>query len=184
MTTPSDPNQPGEYSPYGDQQSGLPRFPSAPPPMEGETRTITPPTEITVAFWCYIVAAVVTVVGGLMVLGARQQIMDAVRSAGNGGNLTPQQLDAAANLAIGLAVVLSLVFAGLYVLFAFKLRAGRNWARIVLTIVAVLELLSLVTSNGGGSALRYIGDLAAIIGAVLSYLPNSNAYFATVKRNG
>lgn len=182
MTTPSDPNQPGEYGSYG-EPSSLPRFPEAPPSSEGLTPAVTPPTEIMAAFWCYIVAAVVTVVGGLLVLGSRQQIMDAVRNAGTGSNLTSQQLDDAANFAIGFAVVLSLVFAGLYVLFAFKLRAGRNWARIVLTVIAALELLSLLTSNGGGSALRYIGDLAAIVGAVLSYLPNSNAFFAAVKRN-
>ncbi len=48
-----------------------------------------------------------------------------------------------------MAIVLSLMFAGLYVLFAFKLRVGRNWARIVLTIVAALALLSLLLGGAG-----------------------------------
>ena len=71
------------------------------------------------------------------------------------------------------------IIAALYALFAFKLRAGRNWARIVLTIIAVLDLLGLISRNG--NPIGYVGALAAIVGCVLSYLPNSGAYFAAVK---
>lgn len=177
MTTPSDdPNQPPNYG-----QQGFQSYPSAPPPQETPRQTYTPPSEIMAAFWCYIVGAVITVVGGLLVLTQRQAIVDATRAA-NTSNLSDSTIQAAANVAVAIAIVLSLVFAGLYILFAFKLRVGRNWARIVLTIVAVLALLSLLLGGAGTSILRLIGDLAAIAGAVLSYLPNSNAYIAAMKR--
>lgn len=175
MTTPSDPNQP----PYG--QQGFSGYPSAPPPQEAPQATYTPPTEIMASFWCYIVGAAITVVGGLLVITQRQTILDATRAA-NTSNLPDSTIQGAVTFAIGLAIVLSIVIAGLYVLFAFKLRVGRNWARIVLTIVAVLALLSLLVGGTGTSILRLIGDLAAIVGAVLSYLPNSNAYIAATKR--
>ena len=175
MTTPSDdPNQPPSYP-----QQGFQSYPSAPPPQEAPRQTYAPPSEITAAFWCYIAGAVITVIGGLLVLTQRQAIVDAAR-ANNTGNLPDSTIQTAANIAVGFAIVLSLVFAGLYILFAFKLRVGRNWARIVLTIVAVLALLSLLL--GATSILRLIGDLAAIAGAVLSYVPNSNAYIAAMKR--
>lgn len=177
MTTPSDdPNQPPSYP-----QQGFQSYPSAPPPQEAPRQTYAPPTEIMAAFWCYIVGAVITVVGGLLVLTQRQAIVDATR-ANNTSNLSDSTIQAAANIAVAIAIVLSLIFAGLYVLFAFKLRVGRNWARIVLTIVAVLALLSLLLGGAGTSILRLIGDLAAIAGAVLSYVPNSNAYIAAMKR--
>lgn len=179
MTTPSDPNQPE----YGYGQQGLPNFPAAPPPTEAPEQRFTPPTQITAAFWCYVVAAVVGVIGGLLVIGQRQQLLDATRAAPANHGLTDTQLQAVVNFAVGFAVVVSLVIAALYLLFAFKLRAGRNWARIVLTVIAVFALLSLLLGGAGTSVLRLVGDLAAVAGAVLSYLPNSNAYIAAVKRS-
>jgi hypothetical protein len=177
MTTPPEPDQPN----YGDGQQGLPSFPAAPEANEMRQQSYPPPTEITAAFWCYLVGAVITVVGGLLVLAARQTIVDATRAA-NTTNVPDSEIQQLANFAVGVAVVLSLIIAGLYAFFAFKLRAGRNWARIVLTIVAALALLSLLLGGSSASPLRWIGDLAAIVGAVLSYLPNSSAYIAATKR--
>jgi hypothetical protein len=179
VTTPSDPNQP-------DYQSGLPNYPSAPPSgdmgyaqNQQQQPAFAPPREVTVSFWCYIAGAVIVLIGGLFYLGSKQTVLDTLRN-NNTSTLTDTQLQAAANLAVGLVVVFAIIIAGLYVLFAFKLKAGRNWARIVLTIIAALNLLSLLS---GGTALSYIGTLAAVVGCVLSYLPNSSAYFAAVKRS-
>lgn len=179
MTTPSDPDQQPDHG-YG--QQGLPNFPAAPPAMDVPRQTYTPPTEIQAAFWAYIVAALVGVIGALMLFGARQQLLDAARTSSP--TLTEDQLNSVVSITIGSIVVVGLIFAALYVLFAFKLRAGRNWARIVLTIVAVLALLSLLIGGAGSSVLRLVGDLAAIVGAVLSYMPNSNAYINAVKQTG
>ena len=178
MTTPSDPNQP-------DYSSGLPNYPSAPPPgdygsgQQQQQPAFAPPREVTTSFWLYVAGAVIVLIGGLFSLGSKQAVLDSLRNANTTG-LTDSQLQSAASLAIGVVVVLAIIIAGLYVLFAFKLKAGRNWARIVLTIIAALNLLSLVT-NRGGTAVSVIGALAAVVGCVLSYLPNASAYFAAVK---
>jgi hypothetical protein len=176
VTTPSDPNQP-EYG------SGLPNYPSAPSANEmgyGQTPqqpASAPPREVTISFWCYVVAAAIVLIGGLFTIGLRQSALDTLR-ANNTAHLTESQLQATATVGIAIAVVI----AGLYLLFAFKLKSGRNWARIVLTVVAAINLLSLVSvARQGGSPISYIGALAAIAGCVLSYLPNSMAYFAAVK---
>jgi hypothetical protein len=175
MTTPSDPNDPG----YG-QQSGLPSFPAAPPPTESAVQTYTPPTEMTAAFWCYVVAAVISLIGGVLAVGQKQAVLDTLKQSKANADLTPGQLDTLASAAITFAIVVAVVIAGLYLLFAFKLRAGRNWARIVLTVVAALALLSLLFSSAH-TVLSYIGELAAVAGAVLSWMPNSSAYIAAVR---
>ncbi|HEX5407725.1 MAG TPA: hypothetical protein VFX16_36110 [Pseudonocardiaceae bacterium] len=178
MTTPYDPNDPGRY---GDP-SGLPNFPAAPPPSEGPAQVFTPPREIMAAFWCYVAAAVVILIGGVLSLGAKQTLVDTLRD-NNTSNLSPTQIDQAASVTLTLLLVVAVIVAGLFLLFAFKLRAGRNWARIVLAIIAILELISLLNGRGSASILSYIGILAAVIGAVLSWMPNASQYIAAVKRN-
>ena len=174
MTTPSDPNRSGN-----ENQSGLPYFPAAPATNDLPGAPVRPPTQITAAFWCYVVGAVVSLIGGVLVTGQKQTILNALRDTNS--TLTNEQLDQLARVSIITAVVIAVIVAALYLLFAFKLRAGRNWARIVLTIIAVLALISLVVGRGG-NPLSYVGDLAAIVGAVLSWLPQSSQYIAAVKR--
>jgi len=164
---------PAEDNPYG--------YPAPPPLEEPRQAAVTPPTEVLGAFWGYVVAAVVTLVAGLLSLGQKQEVIDSVRAANKqGGSLTEDQINQVANLLITVVVVVAVIFAALYLLFAFKLRAGRNWARIVLTIIAALALLSLLFGRAG-SVTGYIGELAAVIAAVLSYLPASNSYFTAAK---
>lgn len=156
------------------------RFP--PPPLFGDAQPAPqPPREIVFAFWGFLVAAVIGLVGGLLVIGNRQEIVDELRAAEKpGGTLTDAQINTSATVGIVIAIIIAAVIAGLYVFFSFKLRAGRNWARILLTIVALLALISLVQDRGG-SWLSYVGEVAAVVAAVLSYLPNSNEYIAAVK---
>jgi hypothetical protein len=167
MTNPAEENNPYSYPapPIDQEQQPAPR----------------PPNEVLGAFWGYVVAAVVTLVTGVLILGQKQQIADSMRAANKqGGSLTDAQIDQVATIGVTAAVVVAVIFAGLYLLFAFKLKNGRNWARVVLTIIAVIALLSLLL-GGVGSVIGYIGELAAVIAAVLSYLPASNAYFAASK---
>jgi uncharacterized protein (DUF983 family) len=177
VTIPSDPNQP-------ESTSGLPNYPSAPAANEyGQTQqpAYAPPREIMISFWCYVGAAAIVLIGGLFAITLKQSVLDTLRNNNTTG-LTASQLETAANAAVVVAVVISVIIAGLYLLFAFKLRAGRNWARIVLTVIAAIDLLSLISiTRQGGSPISYIGALAAIAGCVLSYLPNASAYFTAVK---
>jgi hypothetical protein len=176
VTIPSDPDQP-EY------QSGLPDYPPA--PLSGDngpqqSQPNPPPRELAISFWCYVAAAAIVLIGGLIYLSAKQAFLDTLRA--NTSGLTDSQLQTAANAAIGFFVVLAVIIAGLYLLFAYKLRAARSWARTALTVVVALHLLILLFILGGTAVGYNISALAAILGCVLSYLPNSRAYLAASRQ--
>ncbi|MEW2502472.1 hypothetical protein AB0878_18585 [Amycolatopsis sp. NPDC047767] len=92
----------------------------------------------------------------MLIFGNKGALVDALRSSNrqNGGQLTDAQIDQAVNVGMVVAVVIAL----LCLLFAFKLRAGRNRARIVLTVITALQLISLLV--GQCTVLGYIGVLA------------------------
>ncbi|WIX75837.1 hypothetical protein QRX50_30695 [Amycolatopsis carbonis] len=155
----------------------LPRFPedSNPPPSSSEPPRPAVPNTIAVAFWAFVVSTVIGIVGALLLFGQKDELIDAARRTNP--NLSQAQLDQGANIALIVAVVIAIVIALLYLLFAVKLRAGRNWARIVLTVLTALQVLSLITGSGG-TWLSYLSALAAVIGVVFSFLGDSNAYIA------
>ncbi|KDN19100.1 hypothetical protein [Amycolatopsis rifamycinica] len=160
--------------------SESPNYPqsSAPP-----SQAAAPPRPGTVegAFWAFLAATVISLVGGLLIFGNRDSIASAARDSNRqrGGNLTDAQIDQAVNFTMITAVVIAVIIAALYLLFAFKLRAGRNWARIVLTVLTALQLLSVLI--GQSTIAGYVAVLAAVIGVALSYAGPSNAYFAAAK---
>jgi hypothetical protein len=138
-----------------------------------------PPRELVISFWCYLAAATIALIDGLLYLGAKQAILNTLRA--NTKGLTESQLQTAASTFVFLFVAIPVVIAGLYVLFAYKLRADRRWARTALTIVLVVQLLVVVFVLGGTPVI-YLGVLAAIVGCVLSYLPKSKAYLASQRQ--
>ena len=79
------------------------------------------------------------------------------------------------------------VFAGLFVLFAVKMRAGRNWARIVITIYTAMGVWSFLTAiAGSGAELELIWSLAevafGVTAVVYMFRPESTKYFAEHKQ--
>jgi len=142
-----------------------------------------PPGTILAAFFGYLVSTVAAFVSAGVLLGYRQNIVDALRTSNtqSGGKLTEQQIEhtAAIGQAVGVAVVV--VIALLYLLLAFKLKAGRNWARIVLTVITLLQVASLLTTEG--TTVSYVSCAVAVVALVASYLPPSNAYVTRVKQS-
>ena len=163
------PSQPGMYE-------GRPALPAAPGSVKG-------------AFLIYLVAALLAALG--IVLSLTSNIWDqAVAAGANTSGLDTRTLVNTAKIA---TVVVGVILLGLYLLFAFKMRAGRNWARIVLTVLSALSILSSargsssVTVNGTtyssstSQATGWIGTVLAIVAIVLMFLPASNAYFNASK---
>jgi hypothetical protein len=175
------PNQ--DPSPADEPDRGI-AFPGAmpPPPTGGlADRPAEPvvPREVRYSFILWIVTAVISLINGAQVVGQR----DALRSAILAGEatqpgapkLTPDQLETAVTGSIVVAIGLAVVIAGLYVLFAVKMRAGRNWARIVLTVLAALGVV--VGVLGQRSVYSVLGLVCEVGGAVLMYLAPATAYF-------
>ncbi|QJA00878.1 hypothetical protein HF024_18865 [Leifsonia sp. PS1209] len=108
-----------------------------------------------------------------------QQITDSLaKSQTTGTKLDPNTLtDAAITFGIVWAVVTLIFWALVFVLFAVFMRRGRNWARIVLTVLTVISLLNL----GGLYFIGGVQVIAAIVATILIWLKPASQYFAAVK---
>lgn len=76
----------------------------------------------------------------------------------------------------------ALIVPVLELIVVFKMRSGHNWARVVLTILAVLSLLvngfGLVTSVGVPAlALAGVSLLVTLVALIAMYTRSANAYF-------
>jgi hypothetical protein len=156
-------------------------MPAPPPLTESELRgTAEPgrlaPKEVQVSFWLWIAGAALSVVGALFGFTQRDALLEEIRKRPDAAQFSETQLDALVTSSLIVGVLIALVLAGLFVLFAFKARAGRNWARIVLAILAVLGVLAL--GLGGVSAAGVLSTVMTVVAAVLLFLPASNRYFA------
>jgi hypothetical protein len=150
-----------------------------------ETRTLNgnPPGTLVAAFFGYLVSTVSALVGAGLLLGYRDELADALRTGMNNGgaHLTEDQIQRSATVAQAIGIGVLVVLALLYLLLSFKLKAGRNWARIVLTVVTLLQVASLLATSG--TPVNYVSTAISVLALVLSYLPPSNAYVTQVKHN-
>jgi hypothetical protein len=63
------------------------------------------------------------------------------------------------------------------VLFAVFLLRGKNWARIVLLIIAIITALAGIGTLLSGDIFAILALVVTIVAAVLMYVPASNPYF-------
>ena len=82
-------------------------------------------------------------------------------------------------------MIFSLIFIGLFVLFAYKMRAGRNWARITLTVLGALSVVSTLFGLSSASGLHLVIALIQMVLILVAiyfmYRPESNQYYAANK---
>jgi hypothetical protein len=177
------------------EPSGAPGYAS--PAYSGGTGPAEPParpTTVTLAFVAWLVMTGLSLISLILVLTS--PIWDQAVAAGlQAADTNGVRIDASTvvNTAKITSVVGFLIGAALYLLFAFKMRAGRNWARVVLTVIGVLGVLSAVlptyrsvTVNGNTFVVQNYGihwiSLALLLAAlVLMFMPASNTYFSASK---
>jgi hypothetical protein len=150
-----------------------------------EPTVATQPRSVLWSYRLYLVAAILGVVGIVLSLVLLPATIDAATQsairAAQGQDT--QGVDYAAvgrGIAIGatvLAVAIQVVLIVLTVVFARKMNQGRNWARIVLLVLAVLQLFGVLGAFGVG-ALQFV---LLVVAAILSFLPASNAWFRQQK---
>ncbi len=153
--------------------------------MATTTHDLTPPTTIITSFFGFLASTVTSLVALVLLAGSRQQFVDALRQSNQdtGGSMTEEQINGAATVGLAVAISITLAVALVHLWLAFKLKAGRNWARVVLTLITLFQLASLFATQGN-TAVGYASCAIAVVAVVLSYLPASNAYVADVKRAG
>src|SRR5687767_8551567 len=112
------------------------------------------PKTVEFAFWLSVVSALSAFVSLVYVIALRDdiaaRITEVVRQS---GTIAPENQEAfvrsSVNLSITLAAVVVVIVGVAMLFFAVKMRRGRNWARIVLTVVAVLGLGGVTSSLNG-----------------------------------
>lgn len=142
------------------------------------------PATVVWSYRLYLIGAVLAVIGIVLSLVLLPAAIDAAVRAANqvaqGRDTQGLDVDAIARgTAIGSAVfgvVLALAYAVLTVVFAGRLRRGRNWARIVLLIFAILQVFGIIGPYGLG----LLQFLVYIVAAILSFVPVSNDWFRAV----
>ncbi|MFP3467037.1 hypothetical protein [Leifsonia sp. SIMBA_070] len=191
---PTTPPPPAETPSSTGQASTGQGFPAAPPPPPAfpaasgapygapVAAPTEPPRNVNIAFWLFVAGAVLSVISGIITIvsiqGQRAQFLDAVRNSKQSGSVDAQSVaDAVIAGATVWAIVTLIFWAVTLVLFAFFMRRGANWARIVLTVLAVLSLLNIINGFGTG----FLEFALAVVGVVLIWLRSSTEYFAAVK---
>jgi hypothetical protein len=148
------------------------------------------PGSVNGAFAIFVLAAVWAVVSVILVFNS--SIWDAALARARLDGVDTTDVESLVNVVKTTAIAFAVIFAALYVFFAFKMRAGRNWARITLTVLAALSLVQAfgyrgtVTVNGQEYVASQLwqGILAAalsLIAIILMWVKPSNEYFAAVK---
>lgn len=148
------------------------------------------PTTVTTAFWiAMVVPVLVTVLYAVYMLLGLQFFNERMTSGLGSGPSTDGMREVATGVAtafvflFGVVIVLYGVLTALWILFGFKMRAGRNWARVTLTVFAALwgltSVVALVsggaTFQSGGAELQMPGGLIA-----LNYVQNALSLFAMI----
>jgi glucose-6-phosphate-specific signal transduction histidine kinase len=123
------------------------------------------PAELKVSFWIWFAGGILGVMGGLL------------------GMLASLVLFAAAPAAAAAVVTLMLLAAAVgaaQVVFAVKMKAGRTWARLALTVLTAITLVLAVmnTVTGVGQGGNWAAFLISAVATVLMWLPNSRAWFS------
>lgn len=159
-------------------------------PMPGDNDTrlvpVAAPADVQKAFMLWMVSIVISVLGTIVGLVFADRNALIRKAMDSNSKLTHDQASTAITVALVVGAVVGLVILGLELFFVFKMRAGRNWARIVLTVLGVLGILfGLYGFTAGftlGSVLNLISLVVVIAAIVFMFKPAARAYFSQPKR--
>lgn len=177
--SPASPGQQGYgQQPYGYQSAqpsgyAYPGSASMPATAKGPA-----PQRVVLAFWLILAAAVLGLISTIVSsLDPLASLTPQQREQFEGSGVSPESIS---GIATTIGVVVGLLFAALYVLLAFMIRKGKNWARITLTVLAALSVLGFLFGLAGGAPVGLLSTLVLILvvaGVVLCYLKPAGEYF-------
>ena len=154
-------------------------------PMPGSdagTTAPAPPQEVEVAAKLWFASIVIGLVAGVLTLLLTDRDVLAQEILNADASITASQARSAVTIGLVVALVVSLAILALEVFFVSKMRAGKGWARTVLTVLGVLSVLSSLFGLGAGLTLGGLANLLSLVlvaaAVVLMYRSASNAYFA------
>jgi len=173
-----------------------PSYPGGMPPSPAASdlppRPVSPPREVQNAFTLWMVSILVGLVAGILnfvvanPLAASRQRMHNNASSG----VSQAQLDTILNVSLIIGAVFGVLFLALEVFFVVKMRAGRNWARIVLTAWFGVGVAGTLLSFAfqflvPAMPISLVGGVLTVVlwgvAVRLMYRPASTAYFTPVQ---
>jgi K+-sensing histidine kinase KdpD len=137
------------------------------------------PKQVNIAFWLYIAAAALSLIGLILSLTGIEATKTAMQAEfeRQGTAIDASTLDAAVNASVTVSVVLSILYLAAYVIFAVFMRRGANWARIVLLVLTALSIFEVMSPYGLGAIRLILG----VIATVLLFTGPANDYFKNAK---
>ena len=165
---------------------GAPRYPDAPPGDAGRLAgPLAQPDSIRNAvrlMWAGAAISLISLIITLASLGAlKTQIRDQLAKSNT--NVTPDMVNTAYTIGIVAGVVGAVIAIVLWLWMAWKNGQGRSWARIVATVLAVINVLSTLYTVLAGTATVASGILAvinlilAVVIVVLLWRKESSAFY-------
>lgn len=166
------PDQPG----YGQQPPGQPGYGQAAQPGYGQPYPGSgqphpgsagpAPVDVQTSFKLWILNVVLGVLAAVLTFFTinDQLALGLDEAARTTPGVTREQLETGLLVAAIAGGVFYLVLLGLMLLFVFKMRAGRNWARIVLTVLGGIGLVFALFGLPGTFALFAMGILGVLVG--------------------
>ena len=123
------------------------------------------PTELKVSYWIWLISGALGVVFGLF--GFLAGIALTAAMGGFGAILL-------------VLVLLGIVLAAAQVVLALRMKEGKQWARLALTVLTGVSLLLSLIALGGDGGANFFGFVVAAAATVLMWVPNSQAWFQRV----
>ena len=151
----------------------------APEPAANPVR----PKQVNISFWLLIVSLLISVVSVPLTIAAfnSPESREATEAELERQNVAGLTVDDAIAATVAFLVITAVISVAITLLVAIFIRKGHNWARIVLTVFAVLSLLALLVPSTA-TALGIAGIVLVLAAAVLLYVKPAPAYFASMKQ--
>jgi peptidoglycan/LPS O-acetylase OafA/YrhL len=128
------------------------------------TSTSGRPTSVTVSFVIWLIVVLANIIQGIISL-----------VSGGGSSAAAQDVGTAPLIG---GAIFAFILAVIELIIVFKMRDGRNWARIVLLVLAILQVIGVgVGAASGGNAFGWIGGIAVIVATILMFVGGANGYF-------
>jgi hypothetical protein len=128
------------------------------------TANSTRPTVVTVAFWLWIASVVIALIAFATSVSALAESSSSLKGAAGAGFVAG-------------SFAAPFIGAALRIVFAIFLLRGANWARIVLTILGALIVLSSLLSIANGNIFVILELIIVVVAVVLPWLPAAKPYF-------
>jgi hypothetical protein len=137
--------------------------------MSASVTTRVAPIEVKTSFWLWLVEVVISIVMGIIVIAVGSAAPDVLKAADGSEMVATISAGVA-----GAAVIIGGLLRGLFAVFMLR---GRNWARIVLTVLGLLGAILGLVQIAQSGWLVIVAAIVALAAVILMFVGKANAYF-------